>query len=226
MTPTRPVSGAHLNPAVTLVMRARGATGGREAALYVAAQVAGGVAGTIAAHLMFEMPPLGLSATVRTGAAQWWAEVVTTFGLVGAIPGGLRFAPQAIPWPVGLYITAAYWFTASTSFANPAVAVARLHRQLLRHPALGRARLRDGAVPGRPAGRGAVRLAPEPRRAAAHPRRAARRGAAVPARAALDRPRPDLTAGPPAIRPGDRPRIEADSRAPRYSASGETWRAM
>ena len=120
-----PVSGAHFNPAVTLAMRVRGAVGTREALLYVAAQIGGGVAGTAAAHLMFEMAPLGVSATVRTGPAQWWAEVVATFGLVGAILGGLRFAPHAIPWLVGLYITAAYWFTASTSFANPAVAVAR-----------------------------------------------------------------------------------------------------
>ena len=120
-----PISGAHFNPVVTLAMRVRGAVGGREAALYVTAQIGGGVLGTVAAHLMFEMAPLTLSTTARTGPAQWWAEVVATFGLLGAILGGLRFAPHAIPWLVGLYITAAYWFTASTSFANPAVAVAR-----------------------------------------------------------------------------------------------------
>ena len=120
-----PISGAHFNPAVTLAMRVRGALGTGEAWLYAAAQVGGGVLGTAAAHLMFELAPLGVSATVRTGPGQWWAEVVATFGLVGAILGGLRFHPSAIPWLVGLYITAAYWFTASTSFANPAVAVAR-----------------------------------------------------------------------------------------------------
>ena len=120
-----PVSGAHFNPAVTLAMRLRGALPGREVAPYVAAQLLGGVAGTIAAHLMFGLAPLDLSTTVRTGPAQWFAEIVASFGLLAAILGGLRFAPQAIPWLVGLYITAAYWFTASTSFANPAVAIAR-----------------------------------------------------------------------------------------------------
>jgi glycerol uptake facilitator-like aquaporin len=88
-------------------------------------QVAGGILGTIAAHLMFELAPVALSGHARSGPAQWWAEVVATFGLVAAILGGLRFRPAAIPWLVGLYITAAYWFTASTSFANPAVAIAR-----------------------------------------------------------------------------------------------------
>ena len=120
-----PVSGAHFNPAVTLAMRLRGALPGREVAPYVAAQLLGGVAGTIAAHLMFGLAPLDLSTTVRTGPAQWFAEIVASFGLLAAILGGLRFAPQAIPWLVGLYITAAYWFTASISFANPAVAIAR-----------------------------------------------------------------------------------------------------
>ena len=120
-----PISGAHLNPAVTLAMRLRGALSGGEAGSYVAAQVAGGVMGTVTAHLMFDLAPLALSTNVRTGPAQWWAEAVATFGLLGAIFGGLRFAPAAIPWLVGLYIAAAYWFTASTSFANPAVTVAR-----------------------------------------------------------------------------------------------------
>lgn len=120
-----PLSGAHFNPAVTFVMALRGAIG-REAALaYGAAQIAGGVFGTIAAHLMFALPIVELSTHVRTGPAQWWAEIVASFGLVGFILGGLRFAPTTIPWLVGLYITSAYWFTASTSFANPAVAVAR-----------------------------------------------------------------------------------------------------
>ena len=120
-----PVSGAHFNPAVTLAMRVRGALTTGDALLYVAAQLIGGVLGTIVAHLMFELAPLVPSTTARTGAAQWWAEAVATFGLLAAILGGLRHTPSAIPWLVGLYITAAYWFTASTSFANPAVAVAR-----------------------------------------------------------------------------------------------------
>ena len=120
-----PVSGAHLNPAVTLAMRLRGALPVREALLYVAAQLAGGALGTVAAHLMFEMAPVTVSLRVRTGPAQWFAEGVATFGLLLAILGGLRTRPEAVPWLVGLYITAAYWFTASTSFANPAVAAAR-----------------------------------------------------------------------------------------------------
>ena len=120
-----PLSGAHFNPAVSLVMALRGALPAREAGLYAAVQVGGGIAGTVAAHLMFAVAPLGASAHARSGLAQWWAEGVATFGLIAAILGGLRFAPHAIPWLVGLYITAAYWFTASTSFANPAVTVAR-----------------------------------------------------------------------------------------------------
>ncbi len=120
-----PVSGAHLNPAVSLVFAARGELPRTEAVLYIAGQVAGGVAGTIMAHLMFGLPALELSAKLRTGSGQWLAEAVATFGLVAAILGGLRFQKQAIPWLVGLYITSAYWFTASTSFANPAVTVAR-----------------------------------------------------------------------------------------------------
>ena len=120
-----PISGAHFNPAVTLVFVLRGDLGRGEGAAYVAAQVAGGIAGTVVAHLMFDLAPLALSTKVRTGAAQWFAEGVAAFGLVATILGGLRFASSAIPWLVGLYITAAYWFTASTSFANPAVAIAR-----------------------------------------------------------------------------------------------------
>jgi glycerol uptake facilitator-like aquaporin len=120
-----PLSGAHFNPAVTAVFAIRGALRASEAALYMGAQVAAGIIGTIAAHLMFELAPLALSGHARSGAAQWWAEAVASFGLVAAILGGLRFRPAAIPWLVGLYITAAYWFTASTSFANPAVAIAR-----------------------------------------------------------------------------------------------------
>ncbi len=120
-----PISGAHFNPAVTFAMRIRGEIGSAEAAAYVVAQIAGGIAGTIAAHLMFELPLLQASAHVRSGPGQWFAEAIAAFGLVGVILGGLRFRADAIPWLVGLYITAAYWFTASTSFANPAVAIAR-----------------------------------------------------------------------------------------------------
>ena len=120
-----PVSGAHFNPAVTFAMRLKGSISSAEAAAYVVAQIAGGIAGTLAAHLMFELPLFEASTHVRSGAGQWFAEVVAAFGLVGVILGGLRFRAEAIPWLVGLYITAAYWFTASTSFANPAVAIAR-----------------------------------------------------------------------------------------------------
>lgn len=120
-----PISGAHFNPAVTMVFAARREITAITAALYVAAQVAGGVSGTLVAHAMFELPLLQVSETVRTGTGQWIAEVVATFGLVATILAGLRFRADAIPSLVGLYITAAYWFTASTSFANPAVAIAR-----------------------------------------------------------------------------------------------------
>ncbi|WP_186389097.1 MIP/aquaporin family protein [Stappia sp. TSB10P1A] len=120
-----PLSGAHFNPAVTLVFALRRELAPAEAAAYALAQILGGVAGTLVAHAMFELPLLQLSATMRTGPAQWLAEGVATFGLLLAILAGLRFRAEAVPWLVGLYITAAYWFTASTSFANPAVAVAR-----------------------------------------------------------------------------------------------------
>jgi glycerol uptake facilitator-like aquaporin len=120
-----PISGAHFNPAVSLVFALERDLRPREAGLYAVAQIAGGVAGTFAAHLMFGLPVLEASMKVRTGGAQWFAEWVATFGLVVTILGGLRFARASVPWLVGLYITAAYWFTASTSFANPAVAIAR-----------------------------------------------------------------------------------------------------
>src|SRR5262245_32028347 len=120
-----PVSGAHFNPAVTIAMAARGMSAWSEVAPYVVAQCAGAICGTVLAHLMFELPPLVIGTTARSGAAQWLAEATATFTLVLAIFGGLRFALQAIPWLVGLAITAAYWFTASTSFANPAVTLAR-----------------------------------------------------------------------------------------------------
>jgi glycerol uptake facilitator-like aquaporin len=120
-----PISGAHFNPAVTLVFTGKRELPVQEAVLYVVAQVAGGIAGTMAAHLMFELPVLDISMKVRTGGPQWFAEGVAAFGLVATILAGVRFQRNAVPWLVGLYITAAYWFTASTSFANPAVAIAR-----------------------------------------------------------------------------------------------------
>ncbi len=120
-----PVSGAHLNPAVTLVFALRRTIAAPLAAAYALAQVAGGLLGALLAHAMFELPLLQTGALVRSGTGQWLAEAVATFGLVATILGGLRSRPEAVPWLVGLYITAACWFTASTSFANPAVAVAR-----------------------------------------------------------------------------------------------------
>ncbi|MCJ9752711.1 aquaporin family protein [Neorhizobium sp. BETTINA12A] len=120
-----PISGAHFNPAVTMVFALRREIDIRSALFYLAAQFAGGIAGTILAHAMFDLPLLQVSATIRTGPGQWLAEVVATFGLILTILAGIRFRSEAIPWLVGLYITAAYWFTASTSFANPAVALAR-----------------------------------------------------------------------------------------------------
>ncbi|MBB4395108.1 glycerol uptake facilitator-like aquaporin [Bradyrhizobium sp. ERR14] len=120
-----PISGAHFNPAVTLVFTVRGELRPHHAAQYIAAQVLGGMLGAMVAHAMFGLPLLEFSAKVRTGFPQWFAEFVAAFGLVATIVGGLRFREAAIPWLVGLYITAAYWFTASTSFANPAVAIAR-----------------------------------------------------------------------------------------------------
>ncbi|OAF07779.1 MIP family channel protein [Bradyrhizobium centrolobii] len=120
-----PISGAHFNPAVTLVFTGKRELPVQEAVLYIIAQIAGGIAGTIAAHLMFGLHVLDISMKARTGGAQWFAEAVAAFGLVATILGGIRFQRNAVPWLVGLYITAAYWFTASTSFANPAVAIAR-----------------------------------------------------------------------------------------------------
>jgi glycerol uptake facilitator-like aquaporin len=120
-----PISGAHFNPAVTLAFALRREISPQQAVAYTGAQIAGGVIGTIMAHGMFDQSLLQVSQTVRTGGPQWFAEVVATFGLVGTILAGLRFREPAIPWLVGLYITAAYWFTASTSFANPAVAIGR-----------------------------------------------------------------------------------------------------
>ncbi|OXT02885.1 aquaporin family protein [Notoacmeibacter marinus] len=120
-----PISGAHFNPAVTLAFLLRKESSLRVAGAYMAAQIAGGVVGTLIAHGMFDLSILQASTTVRSGIGQWLAEIVATFGLVFFILGGIRFRPDSVPWLVGLYITAAYWFTASTSFANPAVAIAR-----------------------------------------------------------------------------------------------------
>jgi glycerol uptake facilitator-like aquaporin len=120
-----PISGAHFNPAVSLVFAVKRELTVRDTALYIAAQVLGGILGTVMAHAMFALPLLEASMKARTGGAQWLAEVVAAFGLVATILAGIRFQRAAVPWLVGLYITAAYWFTASTSFANPAVAIAR-----------------------------------------------------------------------------------------------------
>jgi glycerol uptake facilitator-like aquaporin len=120
-----PISGAHFNPAVSIVFALKRELSATETVLYIAAQVLGGIAGTMIAHAMFALPLLHASMKVRTGGAQWFAEAVAAFGLVATILAGIRFQRNAVPWLVGLYITAAYWFTASTSFANPAVAIAR-----------------------------------------------------------------------------------------------------
>lgn len=120
-----PISGAHFNPAVTLVFALRGDIDRQTSLIYIGVQIAGGILGAMLAHAMFELPVLQYSTTVRTGGAQWLAETIAAFGLLLTILGGLRANPASIPWLVGLYITAAYWFTASTSFANPAVAIAR-----------------------------------------------------------------------------------------------------
>ncbi len=120
-----PISGAHFNPAVTLVFALKRDLPPRDALLYVVAQIAGGVGGTVIAHAMFALPLLDASLKIRTGGAQWLAEGVAAFGLVVTILAGIRFERASVPWLVGLYITAAYWFTSSTSFANPAVAIAR-----------------------------------------------------------------------------------------------------
>ncbi|MBZ9602345.1 aquaporin [Phyllobacterium chamaecytisi] len=120
-----PVSGAHFNPAVTMVFALRRDIEPIAALFYIAMQILGGIVGSFMAHAMFELPIIEVSRTIRTGSGQWIAEVVAAFGLIFTILAGLRFRPDAIGWLVGLYITAAYWFTASSSFANPAVAIAR-----------------------------------------------------------------------------------------------------
>jgi len=120
-----PISGAHFNPAVTLVMRLGGAIGSREALGFIAAQLIGGIAGVWIAHLMFDLPILQLSDKVRSGIGQWSGECVATFGLILTILGTVRHRPESVPMSVALYITAAYWFTSSTSFANPGITIAR-----------------------------------------------------------------------------------------------------
>jgi len=120
-----PISGAHMNPAVSLVMASRRALSWRDAAAYIVAQLAFGILGAWAAHLMFDLPTLQLSIKTRTGLGQWVGEAIATFGLILTIIGTGRHRPALVPASVALYIVAAYWFTSSTSFANPAITIAR-----------------------------------------------------------------------------------------------------
>ncbi|MBO44965.1 MAG: aquaporin family protein [Rhodospirillaceae bacterium] len=121
-----PISGAHFNPAVTLSFWLQQQISDREAAFYVIVQIIAAIAGAVLAHVMFDMPDLVMASTkVRTGVGIWIAEFVATFGLLATILGCIRLRPDAVPYAVGLYISAGYWFTSSTSFANPAVTVAR-----------------------------------------------------------------------------------------------------
>jgi glycerol uptake facilitator-like aquaporin len=135
-----PLSGAHLNPAVTVAFALHGKLPWAIVAVYVVAQVLGGVGGVWLTHLMFELPVWQFSTTVRTGAGQWLAEAVATFGLLLTVFGCAAHRAESAPYAVGLYITAAYWFTASTSFANPAVTIARSLSDTFGH----RARRRRG----------------------------------------------------------------------------------
>ena len=120
-----PVSGAHFNPAVSMVMAARRDLAWRDATPYILAQLAGGLLGALAAHVMFDLPVLQYSLKARTGVGQWTGELVATFGLILTILGTLKHRPTAVPASVALYIGAAYWFTSSTSFANPAITIVR-----------------------------------------------------------------------------------------------------
>ena len=120
-----PISGAQMNPAVSLVAASRGEIGWGDAGAYIVTQLAGGILGMLAAHAMFDLPLLQISDKARTGSGQWLSEGIATFGLALTIWGTTKYRPTAIPASVALYITAAYWFTASTSFANPAITVAR-----------------------------------------------------------------------------------------------------
>lgn len=120
-----PISGAHFNPAVSLVSASRGDLTWRVAAVYIVAQVVFGILGALVAHLMFDLPILQMSVKARTGLGQWAGEAIATFGLILTILGTVRHRPNWVPATVALYITAAYWFTSSTSFANPAITIAR-----------------------------------------------------------------------------------------------------
>ena len=120
-----PISGAHMNPAVSLVAASRGELRWSDAMAYIIAQVAFGIVGAWSAHLMFDLPTLQLSVKARTGFGQWTGEAIATFGLILTILGTVKHRPQWVPASVALYITAAYWFTSSTSFANPAITIAR-----------------------------------------------------------------------------------------------------
>ena len=120
-----PISGAHMNPAVSLVAASRGELRWRDAGAYIVAQLVFGILGAWAAHLMFDLPVIQYSERIRTGAGQWLGEGIATFGLILTILGTVRFRPARLPATVALYIVAAYWFTSSTSFANPAITVAR-----------------------------------------------------------------------------------------------------
>ncbi|MES2290088.1 MAG: MIP/aquaporin family protein [Pseudomonadota bacterium] len=120
-----PISGAHFNPAVSLVAVARRDLSWSDAVAYIVAQVCFGIAGVWIAHLMFDVPIIQFSTHVRTGLGQWTGEAVATFGLILTIVGTVRYRPSWVPASVALYITAAYWFTSSTSFANPAITIAR-----------------------------------------------------------------------------------------------------
>ncbi len=120
-----PISGAHFNPAVTLAFLLRGRIGVGLATLYALAQLSGAVFGTLSAHFMFDLELIQFSEKMRTGPSQWYSEFIATFGLLMVIFTTIRFSPKSVPYAVGLYISAAYWFTSSTSFANPAVTIAR-----------------------------------------------------------------------------------------------------
>ena len=125
ITTLGPISGAHFNPVVTLNFWLRRETDTAVALRYIPAQIAGGIIGVWLTHLMFDLPIWQFSETTRSGLGQWTSEAIATFGLLFVIVGGLRSKPDAVPTLVGLYITGAYWFTSSTSFANPAVTIAR-----------------------------------------------------------------------------------------------------